>query len=169
MADTNDFLNKGIDLDALLRFRERVINDSSNADRRPQMAGKWNGEDEAIITFGDKQVVIGGNDHLNAMQTLLAAFIACDIDVVAMNASFLGIKIEELVIEASGSFNVQSYIGAADTPGSGYKQIDYKVRLKAPGITEEQVKQLIEKCEKASPVGDTLIRSVPVKLEFITS
>ena len=116
MTDTNDFLNKGVDVDALLRFRDSVIADGSKADRRPQMSGRWNGDDEAIITFGEKQMVVGGKDHLNAMQTLLAAFIGCDIDVVAMNASFLGIKIEELVIEASGFFNVQSYIGAAAGP-----------------------------------------------------
>lgn len=169
MTNTNTFLNKGVDVDALLHFRESVIKDSSKADRRPQMSGRWKGDDEAVITFGDKQMVIGGKDHFNAMQTLLAAFIGCDIDVVAMNASFLKIKIEDLVIEASGFFNVQSYIGAAASPGSGYREIEYTVRLKAPGVTEEQVKQLIEKCEKASPVGDTLSRPVPLKLEFITS
>jgi len=169
MSDDRAFLNRGVDVQQLLEYRKAVIHDSSKADRRPQMSGAWNGDDEAIITFGDKQTTIGGRNHLNAMQTLLASFIACDIDVVAMNASFLGIKIENLVIEASGFFNVQSYIGAAATPGSGYKEIEYKVRLKAQGITEEQVKQLIEKCEKASPVGDSLSRPVPLKLEFITS
>src|SRR3970040_3144365 len=166
MTDTNDFLNKGVDVDALLRFRDSVIADGSKADRRPQMSGRWNGDDEAIITFGEKQMFVGGKDHLNAMQTLLAAFIGCDIDVVAMNPSFLGIKIEELVSEASGFFNVQSYIGAAAGPGSGYREIEYKVRLKAPGITEEQVKQLTEKCEKSSPVGNAFLLTFPLNMIF---
>jgi len=86
-----------------------------------------------------------------------------------MHASFIGVKIDELSIEASGYFNVQSYIGAADSPGSGFKEIKYTIRLKTPEITQEQINYLIERCEKSSPVGDTLSRSVPLKLEFLAS
>ena len=169
MSTPDKNLNKGVDLESLSNFKEKVIADVSKADRRPVMVGVWNGSDEALVSFDGKQLIIGGENRLNAMQTLLASFIACDIDVVAMHASFIGVKIDELSIEASGHFNVQAYIGATDTPGSGFREIKYTIRLKTPEITQEQIDFLIERCEKSSPVGDTLSRSVPLKLEFITS
>lgn len=167
MTRKDDNLNKGIDIEPLIEFKELVKSDSRHADRDPKMEGKWIGGDAAKVTFGDLEIRIGGDGRFNPMQLLLASFIACDIDLIAMHASFIGLKIEELSIEASGKFNVQSYIGAANEPGSGYRNIDYVVRINAPGITKEQKEYLIERCEKSSPVGDSLNRVIPLNLEFI--
>lgn len=64
---------------------------------------------------------------------------------------------------------MQSYLGIEGTPGSGYDHIAYTVRLNAPGITEEQKVYLIERCEKSSPVGDSMSRAIPMKLDFVAS
>ena len=169
MAENGKNLNKGINIGPIINFKERVIKDSAEADRDPVMLGSWPGGEEALITYGDIETVIGGEGSLNPMQMLLASFIACDLDVIAMHASLIGLKIEKLEIEAKGHFNVQSYIGAAEKPGSGYDHIHYTVRLKAPGITQEQIDYLIERCEISSPVGDSLTRAIPMKLEFIAN
>jgi len=160
-------INKGINIVPLEKFRERAIKDSHEADRNPVMKGRWTEGDEALVTYQDHEIKIGGENNMNPMQMLLASFIACDIDLISMHASFIGLKIDALEIEAQGHFNVQSYIGAADKPGSGYDHIHYTVRLKASGITQEQIDYLIERCEISSPVGDSLTRAIPMKLEFI--
>lgn len=167
MTENKHNLNKGIEIEPLEKFKQKVIADGRIADREPFMEGKWIGGDASSINFGGLELQIGGEGKLNPMQMLLASFIACDIDVLAMHSSFLGLKIEELTIEASGKFNVQSYIGAADEPGSGYNNIDYTVRIKAPSITPEQQEYLIERCDISSPVGDTLTRPVQLNLEFV--
>ena len=169
MPENGKNLNKGINVETLLDFKERVKKDSSQADRDPTMVGKWTGGDQSLVTIGDVDTLIGGEGIPRPMQFLLASFIACDIDVIAMHASFIGLKFEELSIEASAHFNVQSYIGAAEKPGSGYDNIDYVVRIKAPGITQEQIDYLIERCEISSPVGDTLRRSIPLNLKFVAN
>jgi len=167
MAGKN--INKGINVEPLQEFKERVKKDSSQADRNPTMVGKWTGGDASVVHFGDLDIKIGGEGRFNPMQILLASFIACDIDMIAMHASFLGLKINELAIEATGYFNVQSYIAASDQPGSGYQNISYTVKIDAPGITQDQIDYLIERCEKSSPVGDTLTRSVLFELEFVAN
>ena len=100
------------------------------------------------------------------MQFVLAALAACDVDLVAMHATMMGIEVRDLRVEASGHFNVQSFMGVENTPGSGYDEIAYRVILDAPDATSEQLAYLAERCELSSPVGDTLARSVKMTLEF---
>ncbi|MBI3609153.1 MAG: OsmC family protein [Nitrospirae bacterium] len=111
-------------------------------------------------------VHLGGDDELNPMQMFLATLAACDVDLVAMHASFLGLKIESLSVEATGHFNVQAYLGLEGATGSGYDGISYTVRLSAPSATPEQVAHLRERCERSSPVGDSIARAIPLTLEF---
>ena len=98
------------------------------------------------------------------MSGVIAAY---DVDLVAMHATMMGLEVKSLRVEASGHFNVQSYIGLEDKPGAGYDQISYKVILNAPDATQEQMAYLVERCEQSSPVGDTLSRNVSMTLEFV--
>ena len=87
------------------------MQDPAKADRNPALVAHWVGGSRSRVEFKDKVVHIGGDDELNPMQMFLATLAACDVDLVAMHASFLGLKIESLSVEATGHFNVQSYLG----------------------------------------------------------
>jgi uncharacterized OsmC-like protein len=162
-------INRGIDVEALLAFKEVTREDPTKADRNPIAVAEWIGGDQSRITVDGIETYLGGEGYLNPMKMLLACLAACDVDLVAMHASFLGIKIEDLSVEASGHFNVQSYLGLEDTPGCGYDKIAYTVRINAPDATQEQIDYLIERCERSSPVGDSLSRMIPMKLDFIAT
>jgi len=60
--------------------------------------------------------------------------------------------------------NVVRYLGLDGPEGPGYDQIAYTVRLKTAGATSDQLAELRRACERASPVGDTLRRSVALSL-----
>ena len=156
----------GVNVTDLLGFRDLVVQDSTKADRNPTLIAHWVGGSRSRVEFKDKVVHIGGDDELNPMQMFLATLAACDVDLVAMHASFLGLRIESLSVEATGHFNVQSYLGLDSAPGSGYDAIAYTVRLSAPGATPEQIAMLRKRCERSSPVGDSLTRVIPLKVEF---
>jgi len=156
----------GMNQEALFAFKESVSEDSTRADRWPTVVAHWAGRSRSRIEFGDVVTHIGGDDELNPMQTVLASLAACDVDLIAMHAAMIDLEIKSLSVEVSGHFNVQSYIGLDDKPGAGYDEISYKVRLEAPDATPEQVAYLRERCERSSPVGDTLSRSISMQLEF---
>ena len=59
------------------------------------------------------------------------------------------------------------YLGVAQEPSPGYKQIGYTVRIKAKNATHDQLGELAKLCETASPVGDTLSRKVVLKLNVV--
>jgi uncharacterized OsmC-like protein len=160
-------INKGIEVEPLLAFRDSVKLDPTKANRNLTLTAEWVGGDQSRIKFRDIETCLGGKGHLNPMQMFLACLAACDVDMITMHASFLGLKVESLSVEVSGHYNVQSYLGVEGTPGSGYDRIAYTVRINAPDATREQIHYLIERCEKSSPVGDSFTRAIPMKLEFI--
>ncbi|MET3706501.1 OsmC family protein [Pseudarthrobacter sp. S6] len=108
---------------------------------------------------------IGGDGDFNAMQAVLAALAACDVDLVALHAALLGLEVKDLRVEATGHFNVQAYLGL-EAPGSGYTGISYRIILDSPGASNEQIRLLRERIERSSPVGDSLGRSIPLTIEF---
>lgn len=167
MGDVTEI--NGINVAETLEFKDLCREDPAKADRDPVVVAHWVGGSRSRVEFNDKVVHIGGDDELNPMQMLLGTLAACDVDLVAMHASLLGLKIERLSVEAKGHFNVQSYLGLVGTPGSGYGAISYAVRLSVPGASPEQISHLRERCERSSPVGDSLARAIPLKLEFEAS
>ena len=156
----------GMDQDQLLGFQAAVTEDATKAERWPTVVAEWVGGSRSRIQFKDKITHIGGDDELNPMQFVLAALAACDVDLLAMHATMIGLEVNSLRVEASGHFNVQSYMGLEDRPGAGYDQIAYRVILDAPEASAEQIAYLRERCERSSPVGDTLGRKVAMTLDF---
>lgn len=156
----------GVNVTKMIAFKELVMKDSAKGDNNPSVTAHWVGGSRSRVEMKDKVVHIGGHGEFNSMQMLLATLAACDIDLMAVHASFLGLKIESLSVEASGHFNLQSYLGLENSPSSAYDTISYTVRLSVPGATEEQISYLRERCERSSPVRDSLARAIPMKLEF---
>jgi uncharacterized OsmC-like protein len=156
----------GVDVAGTVAFREAVRADSSRADRHPTVVARWLGGSRSEVRCEDDVAYIGGDGELNPMRMLLGCLAACDVDLVAMHASLLGIVIEDLVVEAEGQFNVRRYLGLEGDVGPGYQEVRYVVRINAPTASDEQLAQLRTACERGSPVGDTLERAIPLTLEF---
>ena len=156
----------GVDVDKIKQIQDQVKKDPALADREPKIEAHWLGGSASRIESGNVSSYIGGDGNLNAMQTLLAALAACDIDLVAMHAALIGLSIDGLWIEVSGHFNTRAYFGVENAPGSGYDRIIYTVHIKSPKATPEQIKHLKERCERSSPVGDSLSRPIPLTLKI---
>lgn len=110
----------------------------------------------------------GAEDDLNAMVGLLGCLAACDVEVIANKAAFLGIPIEDLTIESRGQYNVARLVDVGNGPSPGFEQIEYVVTIKAPDATPDQLKTLQKQCEDASPVGHSLERPVSLRMKFNT-
>jgi uncharacterized OsmC-like protein len=161
----------GMDVDELRGYIDAVTADGTQADRDPTVVARWVGgtRAEVISTLGGPPVYMGGDEDPSAMGIVLRALAACDIEVVVTRATLLGLEIEDLTIEAKGYFNVARYLGIEQRPGAGYQRASYTVHLKTKGgASPEQVAELRSALE-ASPVGDTLERSVPISFDLEVS
>jgi len=162
MATESPLMN-GVDVQEVRSLREAARSEPSRADRDPVVSAEWRGGDRSLVRSGDVSLEVNAPGTLGPMKLLLASLVACEIDVVALHAALIGVKIEHLAIEARGHFNVRSYLGLSGTPGSGYDRIDYTVRLRAPGVSAEQLALLHRALERSSPVGDSLSRTVTMR------
>ncbi|MFQ6012427.1 MAG: OsmC family protein [Thermoplasmata archaeon] len=167
MAQGEEVLN-GMRVPELREYIETVKADPSVAERNLSLVARWMGGPRAQLTHEGQTFHIGAEGEPSAMWLLLASLAACDVEVVATTATILGVELKGLEIETEGHFNVQRLLGIEEAPGPGYDQIAYTVRVRAPGATEEQVAQLKAMCERGSPVGDSLTRRIPLKLEVET-
>lgn len=156
----------GVNVTKKLEFKSLVMKDPGKADNNNTLVAHWVGGSRSRVELKDKVVYLGGPGEFDAMQMLLATLAACDVDLMALHASFLGLKIESLSVEVVGHFNVQSYLGLEGAPASAYDAISYIVRVSIPSATPNQIAYLRERCERSSPVRDSLARSIPLKFEF---
>ena len=161
----------GIDIDELRDYIESCRLDPSQADRNPVVVARWVGGSRAEVTssLGGPPVYMGGEDDPSALGMLLRTLAACDVEIVATKAALLGVEIEDLSIEARGHANVGPYLGLDSDAGPGYQQISYTIHLKTKNATPEQLEEIRRACLVGSPVGDTLERAVPLRLEFEAS
>ena len=157
----------GIDVENLKAYVESIRQDRSVADRNPVVIAHWEGKSRARVDAdGRKSFYLGGDDDMSAMQAVLGALGACDVEVVSTHAALLGLEIRDLRVEATGNFNIASLLGIDSPTDAAYDKISYKIVLDAPGATREQIEVLRRACEKSSPVGDSLRKAIPLSFEL---
>lgn len=156
----------GYDVQAVRGHIESVKRNPEKAERNPVVTAHWVGKSEARIDGEGFTMRTGGEGQPSSMKALLATLAGCDIEVIALNATLLGIPLEALTIEARGHFNVERLYRIEEGPPPGYDHISYTIRLTAPGATADQLEHLRRAVEQASPVGDSLSRAIPLTLEF---
>ena len=64
----------GVNVTELLEFKDRVVQDSTKADRNPTLIAHWVGGSRSRVGFKDKVVHIGGDDELNPKLKTIKAF-----------------------------------------------------------------------------------------------
>src|SRR3990170_7605227 len=84
----------GVNVAKMLEFKGHVMKDSAKGDHNPSLVAHWVGGTRSRIELKDKVAHIGGHGEFNSMQMLLATLAACDVDLIAIHASFLGLRIE---------------------------------------------------------------------------
>jgi uncharacterized OsmC-like protein len=113
----------------------------------------------------DEPAALGGTDTApNPVEQLLAALGNCLAVGYAANAAAAGISLERLDIRLSGDLDLRTFLGLADG-NAGFDTIRAEVDLVTDG-TEKQRQQLHERVVGTSPVGHTLSRPVPVRVDL---
>ena len=81
--------------------------------------------------------LLGGDSAPNPQELLMAAFNACIMVGYVAGASIKGINLESIEIRTRGELDLRGFLGLSDQVAPGYEAVDYDVRIKGDGSSEE--------------------------------
>jgi uncharacterized OsmC-like protein len=117
----------------------------------------------------------GGGDHVTPGWLFRAGLASCLATRIAMGAAAAGMELAQLEVSASSRSDARGMFGMADTSGetvgAGPRDLQLLVRISAPGTAPDQVRNLVEHCNRCSPVSAAAREELPVALrvEVVTA
>jgi uncharacterized OsmC-like protein len=115
----------------------------------------------------DEPDALGGTDTgPNPVEQVLAALGNCLAVGYAANATVAGIELKDLRIELEGDLDLHTFLGLAPGGNAGFDNIAVRVHIDSDA-SPEQLQALHEQVVGTSPVGHTLTRAVPVKIDLV--
>jgi uncharacterized OsmC-like protein len=121
---------------------------------------------EFAPTPSDEPAALGGSDTApNPVEQLLGALGNCLAVGYAANATALGIEIHGLSIDLEGDLDLRTFLGIDPEGNAGYEAIRVSVDLDS-SATPEQLAALHDNVVGTSPVGHTLSRPVPLRIDL---
>ena len=161
-----------VDLDAVAGLVGKIQAEPDVAATRWTASVDWKGgfRSEARIrdfapAASDEPAQLGGTDSgPNPVEQVLAALGNCLAVGYAANASVAGIELKDLRIDLEGDLDLHAFLGLREG-NAGYDNISVKVHIDSDAPADA-IRALHEKVVGTSPVGHTLARPVPVKIDL---
>ena len=171
-ATTTKNLNN-IDIDAVAGLAGKIQQRPDVAATKWSARVNWKGgfrSEAKIREFGpltsDEPAQLGGTDTgPNPVEQVLAALGNCLAVGYAANASAAGIELRDVNIELEGDLDLHTFLGLAPQGNAGYDNISVRVSIDSDASAEE-IEALHQKVVGTSPVGHTLSRAVPVRIDL---
>lgn len=114
----------------------------------------------------DEPTALGGTDTgPNPVEQLLGALGNCLAVGYAANATAAGIEIEDLRVRLEGDLDLHTFLGLNPDGNAGFSDIRVTVDIDS-NATDAQLAELHDRVVSTSPVGHTLSRAVPVRIEL---
>lgn len=122
----------------------------------------------AIVT--DMPTGIGGGGSAPSPGRLFrAALASCDATFVALRAAQVGIKLTTLEVIVEGDpddMSTLGFLGIDDSIPAGELSLRLVFRIGAENATPERLRELVEWIVAHSPVGDSVSRAIPTKVDI---
>ncbi|MCG2621159.1 OsmC family protein [Arthrobacter sp. I2-34] len=150
----------------------RISEDTANARLTFKAAGDGVGAVATRLTAGrheftvDEPAGLAGDDAAaSPVEYALGALISCQVVVYRLYAHRLGIRVDEISIDAEGDLDVRGLFGAGDGVRPGFEAVRLKVEITGPE-TPERYEELRRTVDAHCPVLDLFANPTPVSIEL---
>lgn len=162
-----------VDIESVAGLAQKIQEKPEVADTKWNARVQWKGGFRSAATIRDFEPLAsdeppelgGSNTGPNPVEQVLAALGNCLAVGYAANATAAGIEIRDLSIDLEGDLDLHTFLGLAPEGNAGYDNISVRVSIDSDASAEE-IEALHQKVVGTSPVGHTLSRAVPVKIEL---
>jgi uncharacterized OsmC-like protein len=119
----------------------------------------------------DMPAAMGGSgDRVSPGWLLRAGMASCTATRIAMAAAAEGIELQALEVLASSRSDTRGLLGMADDGGepvsAGPRDVTMSVRIAAPGVAPERLRELVEEGCRCSPIPNAVERATPLALRI---
>ena len=161
-----------VQMDSVVSLVEKIQDSPETASTVWSARVDWKGgfRSEAKVrdfspAVSDEPDSLGGtNTGPNPVEQVLSALGNCLAVGYAANATAAGIEIKNLSIDLQGDLDLHTFLGLNEG-NAGYDNIKVKVNIDSDA-SPEALDALHKKVTATSPVGHTLSRAVPVRIEL---
>ncbi|MDO8107863.1 OsmC family protein [Isoptericola sp. b441] len=116
----------------------------------------------------DEPAALGGQDAAaNPVEAALGAFLACQTVTYRFWAARLGIRLDDVRLEAEADLDVRGFFGLDESTRPGFGALRVRVRLVGPE-TAERYAELQAAVDAHCPVLDLFANPTPVTTTLIT-
>ena len=95
-----------------------------------------------------------------------AALASCDATIIAMEAARAGIELTDLSVTVESVSDSRGVLGVGDAVPPGPLEVRVRIEL-AGDAGEDRLRELVERAEARSAVGDAIRREVAVTTEIV--
>jgi uncharacterized OsmC-like protein len=120
------------------------------------------------VTSDMSESVGGGGTAPTPGWLLRAALASCDATLVAMEAARDGVELTDLTVSVESDSDFRGVLGMDGSVNPGPIAIRTRIELTASNATGEQLREIVQRAEKHSPVRDAVMREVSMTTEIVT-
>jgi uncharacterized OsmC-like protein len=175
----------GVDVDALINTVGAIADDPALGSFQFRSSTQWKKGAQVETTFtGHKQNGVdstrdmphkwGGDEPVGLLGTglyqgptdsLLHSMSHCLAVTTAYHGSARNIQIDKLTVDASGTVDLQGFLGLNPKKRAGFKEIHLQMSIDSPNSTEEVV-ELFNYSQGRSPICQTVRGATNIVFEF---
>lgn len=152
-------------------WSRRISTDTAQARLTYQAKGTGVGSVATVITAGkhefnvDEPAGLAGDDSAaSPVEYALGALISCQVVVYRLYAHQLGIRFDDISIDAEGDLDVQGLFGADKSVRPGFGAVRLSINISGPE-TQERYDELRRTVDEHCPVLDLFANPTPVSIE----
>jgi len=154
--------------------------------RRPDMGlhddapavARWQGGTRVLSSHAngtqvasDMPTEVGGTgDHVTSGWLFRAGLASCATTRIAMGAAAEGIELTTLEVVATSRSDTRGLLGMTDDAGeqvcAGPCDVELHVRISAPGVSPEHLREVVEESCRCSPILSALQNATPLGLRI---
>jgi uncharacterized OsmC-like protein len=175
----------GVDVDALINTVGAIADDPALGSFQFRSSTHWKKGAQVETTFtghkqngvdstrdvphkwgGDEPVgLLGTGLHQGPTDSLLHSMSHCLTVSTAYHGAAKNIQIDKLTVDASGTVDLQGFLGLNPKKRAGFKEIHLQMSIDSPNSTEEVV-ELFNYAQGRSPICETVRGATKIVFEF---
>lgn len=110
--------------------------------------------------------LLGEDTSANPQEYLMGAMNACIMNTYVIAAAMKGVRLEKVEMETDGELDLRGFLGIDKEVIPGYRELNYKVRLKGDG-TREQYEEIHRTVTETSPNFYNITNAIKLNTELV--